>query len=77
MTFYQPEHGTFTAVWSRLKFEEGHKCRGKPLNGMTIYYQSKGGFHGKDSGSYVASFPEFTNGTGFRAYTYKVGITVK
>jgi hypothetical protein len=77
MTFYQPDHGTFTAAWTRLKFEEGHKCRGKPINGMVIFYQSKGGYRGKDKGSYVASFPEFTTGSGFKAYTYNVNITVK
>jgi hypothetical protein len=77
MTFYQPEHGTFTAVWTRLKFEDGHKCRGKQINGMVIFYQSKGGYRGKDKGSYVASFPEFVTGSGFKAYTYNVNITVK
>ncbi len=77
ITFYQPEHGTITSTWARLKFGSDHKCRGKPLNGLIIYYQSKGGYRGKDKGSYVVSFPEFTNGSGFRAYTYKVNATVK
>jgi hypothetical protein len=77
ITYYQPEHGTITSTWARLKFASDHKCRGKPINGLIIYYQSKGGYRGVDRGSYVVSFPEFTNGSGFKAYTYKVNANVK
>ncbi len=77
ITFYQPEHGTISSTWSRVKFEDGHKCKGKPLNGLVIYYQAKRGYRGKDTGSYVVSFPEFNTGSGFKAYKYKADITVR
>ncbi|MGL4488275.1 MAG: hypothetical protein ACRCU5_02380 [Rhizobiaceae bacterium] len=77
ITIYQPDHGTISSAFVPLKLDKANHCSGKPVKGLAITYKSKGGYRGIDKGSFVISYPQFTDGTGFQAYTFKLNANVK
>ncbi|WP_417718475.1 hypothetical protein [Salipiger sp.] len=67
----KPKNGKFgTAASVEVVKRDGHKCDGKKIDGIGVFYQSKPGFKGTDHVVYQ-------RGTGKNAFVMDVTVTVK
>lgn len=75
--FRQPKNGTFSIVKRRIPIPAGRRCAGKIMNALIVYYQSKPGYRGSDSGKFGFSYPQFVDGGGFKYYGVRAKIKVQ
>lgn len=77
VSFKQPANGTLSSKWGKQTIKDKGACNGKSMNVLLIYYKSKVGYHGQDSGKYSVSFASYVNGSVDTSQSFNVNVQVK
>nr|WP_316652488.1 hypothetical protein [uncultured Gellertiella sp.] len=74
----QPQHGKVTFVWGQRKLGAGAKaCKDVVGPTMQVIYTPDPGFHGKDYGALVMTYPKYEDSIGTAAASYAAEVLVK
>ena len=73
----QPEHGTIKTEWRKMSMGSARGCKGKPAQGLAVWYIPHKGYRGKDRFSFTMVVPGPAPGAsyaGTKHWSYKVNV---
>ncbi len=77
VTTSQPKNGTLKTANERVEATSVGPCRGVKIPGITVYYTSKPGFHGRDCGKVVFFHPILESDAQNFGHPFPVCVNVK
>ena len=74
----QPQHGKVTFVWLPGQLGDDSKsCKGQASRTMHVIYTPDAGFHGKDYGAVVMTYPKYEDSNATSAVSYEAEVLVE